>query len=690
MRAGLRQINDAAIEAWADKVLKDLETLVMPGEEPGLEKMEATAELEDVVDPPLPVFLDDLAGHAGLDKFETRVLILCLLANVDSDLVDLARDIQGMDGPFPGVTVALLLALYPDGHHAAFTAEGRLQRHGLVRLRGDHLYEASLHLDPAVLGYLMTGKCYETAFAGLTSPLASGGPFCSSHEKLVDKAENILLEGVDVLQLVGRDRHLLQNMAAAASSRVNWQAILVSAGQLPPVPEDLADFAIRWRRYAALHGGMMVLDATGLTALDKDFTQTSHILRQFIELSRCMVILLAKEPLNFEFSSVVSLRVLMPDREEIQGFWKQVLYGVRCRLITDANPQEEVIEIDDAADKKFAAELAAGFAFSPSDIADTAVGVWSVLSEKQKDTDQPRLSFESSDLPKWWRDLWWQSAREMAQPDFGGLARYVPAKADFSALVTDVRTEQALQQIVSQFKARALVRGEWGLEPALQRGNGITVLLAGVSGTGKTLAAEVIANALSLDLYQIDLSQLVSKYIGETQKNLSRIFEAAEKGGAVLLFDEADALFSRRTDVRDSRDRHANMEVGFLLQRMEEYSGVALLTTNLKDNLDDAFLRRLQYVIDFPFPGAELRARLWETLLPSSVPVAGTLPDPAVLARLSLSGAQIRNVIRRAVYEAAAGSGKLELKDLLAATQAELEKSDRALSEQDLKGMLAC
>ncbi|MEP3244156.1 MAG: ATP-binding protein [Sneathiella sp.] len=674
--------NDVIIKQWSTDILVLMENLAMP------EDQDDDVALKEAVQNELadfPVFLKLLAAHAGLDPFECRVLMLCLLAQVDSDIADLSREIQGIEDRLPPISVALMLALFEEGEHAHFIAEAPLSRLGLLTVSGDVLFEARLEIDPAVLGYLMTGGWYEPAFAGMVLPITSSGQLCKSHLRLLEKATHILLDGTGVLQLVGRDRQALLDMAAAAAESVKWQAALVPVLTLPCNPQDLAEFARRWRRYAALQGQLLVLDATSLMALDKDFAATSHLLRQFVELSRCTVVLLAKEPLNFEFSSSMSLRIGAPHRQELEEFWLQALYHTRCRLMMDALPDETVIEIDDAEDKIFASELAASFAFSPSDIATVKAGFDALLNQRKKE-----IGSINADFPAIWRDDWWQASRMTAQPDFGGLARFVPAQADFSTLVTDQHTEKALRQIISQFNARALVRNEWGLEPAFQRGNGITVLLAGGSGTGKSLTAEVIANALSLDLYQIDLSQLVSKYIGETQKNLSRIFEAAEKGGAVLLFDEADALFSKRTDVKDSRDRHANMEVGFLLQRMEEYSGIAILTTNLKENLDDAFLRRLQYVIDFAFPGEALRTRLWQTLLPKSVPASASLPKPEALARLTLSGAQIRNVIRRAVYQAASGSGELDLEGLLIATQAEMEKSDRALTEQDLREMLAC
>src|SRR5688572_16202689 len=174
------------------------------------------------------------------------------------------------------------------------------------------------------------------------------------------------------------------------------------------------------------------------------------------------------------------------------------------------------------------------------------------------------------------------------------------------------------------------------------RGLGVSALFSGPSGTGKTMAAEVLARELGLDLYRIDLSQVVNKYIGETEKGLRRLFDAAEGGGAILLFDEADALFGRRTEVRDSHDRYANLEVSYILQRMETFGGLAILTTNLRKNIDTAFLRRLRFVVEFPFPDPAMRRRLWERAFPAATPTTGL--DPARLARLAVAGGSVRSI----------------------------------------------
>ena len=188
----------------------------------------------------------------------------------------------------------------------------------------------------------------------------------------------------------------------------------------------------------------------------------------------------------------------------------------------------------------------------------------------------------------------------------------------------------------------------------LSLGKGLNALFAGPPGTGKTMAAEVIAGELQLDLYKIDLSQVVSKYIGETEKNLDRIFTAAESANAILFFDEADALFGKRSEVKDSHDRYANIEIGYLLQKMEEYEGVAILATNLRQNLDEAFVRRMHFVVDFPFPDEEHRRRIWGVTFPREAPLGADIDFCALAREVRLAGGNIKNIALAAAFYAAA------------------------------------
>ena len=216
------------------------------------------------------------------------------------------------------------------------------------------------------------------------------------------------------------------------------------------------------------------------------------------------------------------------------------------------------------------------------------------------------------------------------------------------------------------------------------RGLGISALFAGPSGTGKTMAAEVLAHDLRLDLYRIDLSQIVSKYIGETEKNLRCVFDAAEEGAAVLLFDEADALFGKRSEVKDSHDRYANIEVSYLLQRMEAYRGLAILTTNRKSAIDQAFMRRIRFVVEFPYPEATQRAEIWRRVFPPRTPTENLRIDR--LARLNAAGGHIHNIAMGAAFLAAEAGEPVRMSHLLTAARTEFDKLEKPLTDAEIAG----
>jgi SpoVK/Ycf46/Vps4 family AAA+-type ATPase len=236
-----------------------------------------------------------------------------------------------------------------------------------------------------------------------------------------------------------------------------------------------------------------------------------------------------------------------------------------------------------------------------------------------------------------------------------------------------------LRGLADQARHRGVVYDEWGWRQRSERGLGITALFTGESGTGKTMAAEVLANDLGLDLYRIDLSGVVSKYIGETEKNLRRLFDAAEHGGVLLFFDEADALFGKRSEVRDSHDRYANIEVNYLLQRMESYRGLAILATNMRSALDSAFTRRLRFIVPFVLPGPLERERIWAGVFPAQVPTDGL--DARRLARLNLSGALIQSIALDASFFAASAGSPVTMDVVLDAARMELRKAERSTNE---------
>ena len=260
------------------------------------------------------------------------------------------------------------------------------------------------------------------------------------------------------------------------------------------------------------------------------------------------------------------------------------------------------------------------------------------------------------------------------EPDEPTTARIEPlaAIATWDDIVLPPLQLDLLHRIADQVEKRAQVYEAWGFGARMNRGLGITALFAGPSGTGKSMAAEVIANALRLNLYRIDLSAVVSKYIGETEKNLRRLFDAAEDGGALLFFDEADALFGKRSEVKDSHDRYANLEINYLLQRMERYSGVTILATNMRTAIDAAFVRRLRFIVRFPFPARAERRSIWEKAFPQEAPVEKL--DYDRLSSLEATGGTIRDIALHAAFLAARDLTPITMDLLMDAANIELEK----------------
>ncbi|MCG2783883.1 MAG: ATP-binding protein [Anaerolineae bacterium] len=263
------------------------------------------------------------------------------------------------------------------------------------------------------------------------------------------------------------------------------------------------------------------------------------------------------------------------------------------------------------------------------------------------------------------------------------LAHKIEPRYSWDDLVLPETQMEMLRELVNMVQVRPLVLDEWGLGRKLTAGAGVSALFSGPPGTGKTLAAQIMAHQLGIDLYRIDLSTVVSKYIGETEKNLEHIFSEASQSNAILFFDEADTIFGKRSEVKDAHDRYANIEVGYLLQRMESYSGVSILATNLRANLDDAFTRRLQFIINFPFPDEQYRLKIWQVLMPPNMPRAEDLDLHLMANRFKLAGGSIRNILVSAAFLAASNGGKVEMPHLLHGARRELQKMGKLLTESD-------
>lgn len=360
---------------------------------------------------------------------------------------------------------------------------------------------------------------------------------------------------------------------------------------------------------------------------------------------------------------------LLPELPFVRIEFAKPTYGERQQLW----PRSLNGDMPVAASVDLAA-LAAKFRFTAGQIQDTAATARNLARWRDPDNSQVTMG-----------DLY-AASRLQSNRKLGELAHKITPHYTWDDIVLPADRMQQLREIVNQIKYRAKVYEEWGFDRKLAMGKGLNALFAGPSGTGKTMAADIMAGELGLDLYKIDLSNVVSKYIGETEKNLARIFTEAETSNAILFFDEADALFGKRSEVRDSHDRYANIETSYLLQRMEEYEGMTILATNLSKNLDDAFVRRMHFAIEFPFPDEKYRRQIWEKIWPAETPREPAL-DLAYLARsFEMAGGNIRNIALAAAFLAADEGGVVQMGHLIRAVQREYQKMGKVVIDSDFRG----
>jgi hypothetical protein len=348
--------------------------------------------------------------------------------------------------------------------------------------------------------------------------------------------------------------------------------------------------------------------------------------------------------------------------------------GERTSLLIDAQPPsfaERRLAWEQASGAPDARDVAAKFRLSIGQILEAAEVARLAAAARGGEVPEPR----ELDL----------GARQASSSRLGELASRIPPGYTWDDLVVPDRQRELLLSISAYLRHRDRVLSEWGYEKTVARTQGLKVLFAGESGTGKTMSAQVLAAELGLEMFRVDLATVVSKYIGETEKNLDRIFNAAEGSNAILFFDEADALFGKRSEVSDSHDRYANIEVAYLLQKMEAYAGAVILATNFRRNIDDAFVRRLDFVIDFPFPEADDRRRIWQLLLPAEAPLATDIDLDFLAARFKLSGGAIRNCSLSAAFQAADDGGVIEMRHLVRAVALEYGKQGRLTLEADFE-----
>lgn len=589
--------------------------------------------------------LDRVIEAFSLSPFERDLLLLCAGVELDGSFGSLCGKAQG-HARSNFATLSLALTALPEAHWTALTPAAPLRRWRLIEVApGDEpLLQRQLRIDERVLHYLAGVSYLDDRLKGLIEPFVPVHKLPASQLRLAHRIGDFLALGKHSSEwpmalLSGNDRVGKRGVAEHACSMIGLRLHVMQAADVPQSVAEREALARLWEREALLLGSGLLLE--------QGEQETTPAMISLIEALHGVLFVSVRDSLRLPQRSAFRVDVDKPTAAEQQSLWLDALGPTASQV----NGEIE--------------RVATQFSLGTADIYTAS--------------DQARASEEIlAD------GAVWNACRMLARPRLDDLAQRIPPVASWNDLVLPEAQRRTLRDIAAQVRQRGKVYITWGFAAKDGRGLGISALFSGASGTGKTMAAEVLANDLQLDLYKIDLSQVVSKYIGETEKNLRRVFEAAEEGGAVLLFDEADALFGKRSEVKDSHDRYANIEVSYLLQRMEAYRGLAILTTNLKSALDNAFMRRLRFIIQFPFPDLNHRAEIWRRIFPPETPTSQI--DFARLARLSIPGGSIRNIALHAAFLAASDSDFVTMKHLADAARCEYAKLEKPLTETEIGG----
>jgi hypothetical protein len=593
----------------------------------------------------MPPALVTLCDRLGLTPFERDMLVLCAAMELDTSIAGLCARAQG-DPLKPWPTFALALSLFEQASWDMLSPERPLRHWRLIEINqpnGQTLTASPLRADEWVVNYLKGLTYLDDRLAPLVIPMAQPIDDLppSQHASATTVLDRLKLGfpngKLPPIQLVGRDAGSKAAVAGLVCGAFGLNTYRLSASMVPTTPADLDSFARLWQRQSQLQPVALYVDAredAGSPAIDRLLSRLNGL-----------VVLDTRDPWP-TMQHAISVDVGKPTPSE-----QRIAWGTALGSLSGSAP----------------ALLSGQFDLNTADI--NEIGHIALAGGA---TDAAVV-----------QDAAWGAALAATRPRFDNLAQRIEPKATWDDIVLLPNDARLLHQIADQVGNRSQVYQDWGFDRKSSRGLGINALFAGVSGSGKTMAAEVIANHLRLDLYRIDLSAVVSKYIGETEKNLRKLFDAAEGGGAILFFDEADALFGKRTEVKDSHDRYANIEINYLLQRMESYCGLAILATNMKSTLDQAFLRRLRFIVNFRFPSIEERRAIWQKAFPADVPVSDL--DFPRLARLNLTGGQISLIALNAAFIAAQARSPVTMPIVLDAARSEYRKLEQPIHEPDFR-----
>jgi AAA+ superfamily predicted ATPase len=612
---------------------------------------------------PAPVFppLDTLAQLYGLEALDRDAIIIALAPEIDlryERLYAYLQDDVTRKRPTVDLALNLLCASREEKleRRSRFSSESPLIANQIIHLTADPaapnpaLLGHSIKLDDGVIHYLLGHEGLDQRLRGSSRLVAP-----SADEKLPDEEGLWRLETLArssrtertplCLYFQGPRSSMKRRTARAIAARIAAPLIEVDASAL-----DASHHAGLLLREALLRDAALYIEGN-----DEAIENPSSPLRGLWSRLRAypgIAILAGQKPWLSPPIPVVAFPFSQLRAADRQRIWEEKLAAAAAR------PKPETVRA-----------LAATYRLTEEDIEQVVARAANDAHARGADLDSALLGL----------------ARGQGARDLTPMAQRMAPLYTWKDLVLPPATIQALREIADQARYRPLVLDEWGFDRKMSLGKGLTALFSGPPGVGKTMAVEVIGNDLNLDIYRIDLSQVVSKYIGETEKNLARVFNEAAEGNAILFFDECDALFGKRTEVHNAHDKYANTEVSYLLQRIEEYEGLCVLATNFQQNLDPAFLRRIRFVVNIEFPSEESRKRIWEQVWPEETPVSRALDAEFLSRQFKLAGGSIRNAALSAAFLAAAeGAGEVRMKDVVRAIRREIEKTGRTMSRAEM------
>jgi SpoVK/Ycf46/Vps4 family AAA+-type ATPase len=622
--------------------------------------------------------LPHLAYLFGLSAFELEAVIVCLAPELDRKYDKLYAYLQDdITRKKPSIDLVLNLLCESEAEQwrarTFFSDSAPLFRTELLLKSNDPQSPSGssglaqfLHLDSRVLSYLLGDSALDGRLTGIVNVLQ---PLPSLETVPVDPMIKAKLRRFTERRFSAnnrsRKRAILnihgpygagkKELARGVCGLLNCPLVRLDMELL--VAEDLNReqiLRLAFREGLLLQGALYIDNADVLLKEENSAKALTKKLAQLCNEFGWLTFLAGEKPWicngTFELQDFLSVGLSIPEVPLRKAAWEHALAPL-------------------TKDVTWADQLAAQFHLTPGqirDAADCAAGQCA-LSGNEENLTLPDL---------------FKACRSQSNQKLGELALKIDPRYSWGDIVLPEEKLAQLKEICSQVKHRYRVFGEWGFGQKLSHGKGISVLFSGPSGTGKTMAAEVIAHELRLDLYKIDLSGVVSKYIGETEKNLAKVFQEAEASNAILFFDEADALFGKRTEVSDSHDRYANIETSYLLQKMEEYEGVVILATNLRENMDEAFTRRIRFIVEFPFPDEVSRLKIWQTHFPKEAPLTEDIDYKYLSKQFQIAGGNIKNIVLNAAFLAAENGGVISMEHILQGTKREFEKIGKLWSDK--------